>query len=410
MITTNKDILVDSQMFAAQPIYDRVGDIYARELLYRHENGATALDVGDTAATSELLHNLCAGVIEQSTFFDDPICINVSTEFLESGSFLPIKPEHVIVELVERIEPTPRLIRSIRNWVDAGFRFALDDFEFKSSWFPLLEMASIIKVDIEQTSFTDVKLQRRKLRELPALWLAERIEDEVTYLDFYDAGFDLFQGFFLARPEVIHGKRVPAGLTEFTSVLSHTFRDDPDYSAIADLLVQDPMLVLNLLRIANSPYYGVSKRIESVLEVILLIGIEAFRKWVLLMMLLRLGNVSQVRIVLVRALMCQHMAQAQGADKKACEQAFLVGLLSGTQQMLGIEKEEFLTQIRMTKVIEHAILYYGGDAGAILQAVEQIETAFYTTSGANLQISAVALLNQSQREAELLLRQVKQSA
>lgn len=401
---------MDSQLFAAQPIYDRDGNIYARELLYRHEDGTSALDVGDTAATSELLHNLCAGVIEQSTFFNDPICINVSTEFLESGSFLPIKPEHVIIELVERIEPTPRLIRSIRSWVDAGFRFALDDFEFKSSWFPLLEMASIVKVDIEQTAFTEVKLQRRKLRDIPALWLAERIEDELTYQDFYDAGFDLFQGFFLARPEIIHGKRVPAGLTEFTAVMSRTFRDDPDYAAIADLLVHDPVLVLNLLRIANSPYYGVSKRIESVLEVILLIGLEAFRKWVLLMMLLRLGNVSQVRIVLVRALMCQHMAQAQGADKKACEQAFLVGLLAGTQQMLGIEKQEFLAQIRMTTAIENAILHYGGDAGVILKTVEQIEKSFYTTSGTELQSSAVALMNQSQREAEVLLRQVKQSA
>lgn len=401
---------MESQLFAAQPIYDRAGSIFARELLYRHESGATALDVGDTAATSELLHNLCAGVIEQSTFFDNPICINVSTEFLESGSFLPIKPEHVIVELVERIEPTPHLVRAVRNWVDAGFRFALDDFEFKSSWFPLLELASIIKVDIEQTTFTEVKLQRSKLRELPALWLAERIEDEITYQDFYDAGFDLFQGFFLGRPEIIHGKRVPAGLTEFAAVLTHTFREDPDYTAIADLLMKDPMLVLNLLRIANSPYYGVSKRIESVLEVILLIGLEAFRKWVLLMMLLRLGNVAQVRIVLVRALMCQHMAEAQGFDKKGSEQVFLVGLLSATQQMLGVEKEAFLAQVRMTASIEQAILRHGGEAGSILRTVEQIESAFYTTHGGDLHTSAIALMNQSQREAEMLLRQVKQSA
>ncbi|OZB04039.1 MAG: intracellular signaling protein, partial [Idiomarina sp. 34-48-12] len=186
-------------LFASQPIYDRNNEIYAHELLYRHENGISAFEVGDSVATSEVLYNLCTGLLDYVEHVKLPICVNVSTEFLLSGLFLPLAPNHVIVELVERIEPTAEIIDAIKRWVDKGFRFALDDFEFQESWTPLLEYASIIKVDIERTPFEVAQQRFEELNHLNALWLAERIEDEATYEQYKALGFDLFQGYFLAK-------------------------------------------------------------------------------------------------------------------------------------------------------------------------------------------------------------------
>ncbi|MCH8493078.1 MAG: hypothetical protein LAT53_07595 [Idiomarina sp.] len=110
-----------SQLFASQPIYDRQNIIYAHELLYRNDSGFTAFDVGEDMATTELIYNLCTGIAEHVEHFNQPVCINVSADFLLSKAFLPINPEFVIIELVERIVPSPEIIRAVRAWVDAGF-------------------------------------------------------------------------------------------------------------------------------------------------------------------------------------------------------------------------------------------------------------------------------------------------
>lgn len=108
-------------LFASQPIYDRQGKVYAHELLYRHEHGITAFEVGDSVATSEVLFNLCTGVLDYVEHHKQPVCINVSTDFLLSGQFLPIAPEHVIIELVERLEPTAEIIEAIKIGSLKGF-------------------------------------------------------------------------------------------------------------------------------------------------------------------------------------------------------------------------------------------------------------------------------------------------
>ena len=43
---------------------------------------------------------------------------------------------------------------------------------------------------------------------------------------------------------------------------------------VADIIVQDPLLTADLLRLANSPYYGFSREISTINQVIALLGID----------------------------------------------------------------------------------------------------------------------------------------
>lgn len=363
------------QLFASQPIYGRNKEIFAHELLYRSDKGFTALDIGDEAATTELVFNLCTGIAEYVEHFKEPVCINVSAEFLLSKAFLPIDPEFVIIELVERITPTPEIVRAVRAWVNEGFRFALDDFEFQPEWEPLLELACMIKVDIEQTTFSRAAKLFKEFRHLDVLWLAERVEDEYTYDAYRNLGFDLFQGFYLARPQIVEGTKVPPGAVEFTMLIDKLFCDEPDINEVTEALSSDAMLVVNLLRIVNSPYYGSRRKIESVKEVIVMIGIEPLRKWVLLITSLRHTEAAQARIVLTRAFMCAEMAR-ESKDSSLRNKAFLTGLLSGCDILLGVNKEDFVQQLSISEQISNAILRYQGALGGLLKEVEQFEYDF----------------------------------
>lgn len=361
-------------LFASQPIYDRNNEIYAHELLYRHENGISAFEVGDSVATSEVLYNLCTGLLDYVEHVKLPICVNVSTEFLLSGLFLPLAPNHVIVELVERIEPTAEIIDAIKRWVDKGFRFALDDFEFQESWTPLLEYASIIKVDIERTPFEVAQQRFEELNHLNALWLAERIEDEATYEQYKALGFDLFQGYFLAKPTHVEGKRVPsAAATQLTLVINQLFSDEPELYEIVAALQTDPVLVVNLLRIANSPYYGLTRKIESLKEVVMLLGLEPLRKWVLLIVSVKGQAPTKTKLVLTRAYMCSELARKKDPFNRLSGPAFLVGLLSGSDVLLGIDKNTFLEDLHISENVREAVLQQTGELGKYLTQILDFE-------------------------------------
>lgn len=394
------------KLFAAQPIYTRDNQIFAYELLYRHDSGLTAFDIGEEVATSELIYNLCTGIAEHVEHFQHPVCINVTADFLLSKAFLPIDPQFVIIELVERIVPDETFIATVQAWVDKGFRFALDDFDFQPEWLPLLKLASIVKVDIEKVTLAEASRYFRQLQLPHLLWLAERVEDEFTYQSYKNLGFHLFQGYFLAKPQMIRGHRVPRGAIEFANIIDHLFRAEPDIDALTAALKSDAALVTKLLRIANSPYYGTAKKIESVKEIILLIGIEPLRKWVLLISCLEASNSAHARFILERAFICSDMAHAH-LDKADANRAFLTGLLSGCDLLLGVDKAIFIPQLQIAPEIKEAVLEYQGNLGQLLRQVEDFEFATLMKKPHEYNLSYTKSYQNSSKQVQALMRLVQ---
>ena len=76
---------------------------------------------------------------------------------------------------------------------------ALDDFILNDKTRPLLDVASIIKVDLFEPVIEEeiAEYKRRGIR-----LLAEKVEDLETFNCFKAMGFEMFQGYFYAHPEV----------------------------------------------------------------------------------------------------------------------------------------------------------------------------------------------------------------
>lgn len=362
-------------LLAAQPIYDRDGQMEAVELLYRNDLGESALTVGEHRATSELLFNFCTGITDHVAHYDTRAYINVSADFLLSGIVLPVDPDKVMIELVERIVPTPELVAAVGHWYEQGFRFALDDFAFEDSWAPLLAMASVIKVDVTQFTPAEIASHRQALNHLDVRWLAERVEDEAAHERFMAMGFDLFQGYFMAYPKVISGQRLsPSGL-RLTQLLAVLYQPDPDLTTLTDILSQDPELSLNLIRIVNSPLYRGQGKISSIREVVIRLGITNLRHWATLLSSLQATNTEQARMVLVRAHVCEALAERIRENAPDREKAFLAGLLSGVEVMLGVPAQQFLDALNLDNDVRKAILHRKGSLGRLLRLALTMEHA-----------------------------------
>ena len=364
-----------STLLASQPIYDRENKLYGVELLYRNDLSQSALDVGEATATSELLYNLCAGITEQTDHYHRPAFINVSGDFLLSNGFLPIDPDRVVVELVERMEPTPALVSAVEAWHRRGFRFALDDFEFLSSWEPLLKFASVIKVDVLGQDSSEIAREVAKLRHLDCLWLAERVEDEETRDDYHQLGFDLFQGYFLAKPKLVYGTKLSPSALNLAQLLGTLYAEEPDISDLVSIISSDPSLTVSLLKIVNSPVYRSSNEITSVRDVIMRLGLNNLRRWVALIAALNASSPEAARVILVRGQMCKELATRSKANTISPDLAFLVGLLSGVDVLLGVEKTAFFAQLNLGKSVLDALNNFKGPLGRNLKLSMEVESA-----------------------------------
>ncbi|MCA1768304.1 MAG: HDOD domain-containing protein [Idiomarina sp.] len=360
-------------LLAAQPIYDNKNRFYAVELLYRSALNLTAETVGDTAATSEVVFNLCAGITTQTEQYDATAFINVSSEFLISQSFLPIEPDNVVIELVERIKPTRAVINAVARWHEKGFRFALDDFEFDPAWEPLIKYASYIKVDVSTLTLDQAKAFKQKLTGFKGKWLAERVEDEVTKEAYEGLGFELFQGYYFAKPKVVYGTRLEPSSLQLAKVLTLCFEDEPDLTQLSRVISEDPKLSVSLLKIVNSPLYPTANPITRVKDVIMRLGIEKLRRWIALISSVSASSPEASRMVLVRAQMCYELAKRQNSPDLDPDQCYFVGLLSGIDIMLGVDKACFFERLPLSEQTKVAVENCAGPMGRCLNIALKLE-------------------------------------
>ena len=97
--------------------------------------------------------------------------------------------------------------------------------------------------------------------------IAEKIE---THQDFEEArklGFDLFQGYFFARPQVLVTRRSNPSRTALLRLLG-VLSGEPDISELEAELKLNPNVVVQLLRLANSSAFKLSRPVSSLREAI----------------------------------------------------------------------------------------------------------------------------------------------
>ena len=148
---------------------------------------------------------------------------------------------------------------------------------------------------------------------------------------------------------------------------------EPDIDRITQVLSEDPMLSVSLIRIVNSPLYKTRQEVSSLKEVVMRMGILAIRRWVLLISSLQGGSPEKVRLILVRAQACAALSEYYRGKPLDSGRAFLAGLLSGADVMLGVDLPTFLDALDISSDVKAAALTREGGLGKVVDVIERLE-------------------------------------
>jgi EAL and modified HD-GYP domain-containing signal transduction protein len=361
-------------LLAKQPIYKADHSLFGFELLFRSTDNITAMQAGEDLATSKVLINYCSNTTDTDKN-KHPIFINVTESFLMSEAFLPIDKGAVVIELLERITVTNEFVTAVKAWRQKGYQFALDDFDFTEQWEPVLPYVSFIKVDVLDTDMSRVKINKASLSHLKVTWLAERIEHQQMLNTCIDLGFELFQGYYLAKPKAVLGKTINPSTAITTEIINKCNIKEATIKEISMLVTQDPKLSIQLLKLINSSMFTLPRPINDLKEAITFLGIDTLKKWALIIAFISDAKspIETCRIVLTRAKACEFYARHVNANSDQADSAFLAGLLSGVDLLLELEPKALISQMNLSATIRSAIIDNSGELGKLISRIKRLE-------------------------------------
>ncbi|MEO0652676.1 MAG: HDOD domain-containing protein, partial [Planctomycetota bacterium] len=354
---------------ARQPIFNRRMEVEAYELLFRAgKEGAARFDDADRA-TSDVLVNACIELGLERVVGDRPAYINLTPSFLAGRVSLPVGPEQIVLEVLEDTIVNSEILAGVERLKREGYRIALDDFDPTGPTKPLLPMADIVKVDCREHGVEHLQRLAKSLARPGLLLLAEKVETHDELELCRDAGFELFQGYFLSRPTVLEGRKLSSSRAQLLRILGALHAEDASIDLIQDTVSADVSLSYRLLRYINSATFGLSRELNSVREAVMYLGLTRVRNLVTLFLLASVDSKPEelIRTAMLRGRMCEVVAREAGRD--APDSYFTVGMFSCLDALLDVAMRELIDQLPLADAVCSALTERDGEFGEVLSSV-----------------------------------------
>jgi c-di-GMP phosphodiesterase len=370
---------------ARQPIFDRTDHVIGYELLYRRTARDTAAlapdDPGAAQMTTDTIAGTFLGMGLERVTGGKRAFVNIDRWMLLDGSVRVLDPNQVVLEILESVACDPETLAACSALVNEGYVIALDDFEYSESYEPLLRLARIVKVDVLDKSEATLTEALNRLRPFGVSCLAERVESSTTRLMCARLGFDLFQGYYFARPETLSGREIPVEQAHIIRLLN--LLRDPTQSDVVleEIFRRDISLTYKLLRIVNSASTG-HTGVTSIGHGIRLLGRGSLHRWMALLLVSSMATRSPVHgelveMAMIRARFCELITETFG-QRRDGGASFVAGLFSLLDALMEVSMSELVERLDLTPELKQVLVAREGPFAPALRVVEAYESARWT--------------------------------
>lgn len=361
-----------------QPILDRNQALYGYELLFRNAPlGPAQIDTELSATAAVIAHAAQLGM--DRVIGDARGFLNVDAAVIMSDIFVFLPREKVVLEIVEAMNPTPPVLERIQELAGHGFRFALSDVVADTPQVQaLLPMVDYVKLNVRDIPPSALQTLAPSLKHDKKQLLAEKVETREEFATCLDLGFNLFQGFYFAKPAVISGRKLSPSQVAVLDLMA-LVTSDADNLEIERAVKKDVTLALNLLRLVNTPAVGARHRIDSVSQAVMILGRRQLQRWLQIMLYsepAKRGHSMTPLLLLAttRGRLLELLAQRlRPSQRSVADIAFTVGIMSLMDSLFGMPMNEILEQIPVVDEVSKALLLRSGFYGELLGLAEGIE-------------------------------------
>ncbi|MFN0243835.1 MAG: EAL and HDOD domain-containing protein [Planctomycetota bacterium] len=370
---------------ARQPIVDRAGALVGFELLFRAaaNNGGARMD-GRTA-TAEVIIDAFLELGIEKALRGRLGFVNVDEHLLFDDAVLLLPKQNLVLELLETIRIDAHVIARARELARIGYSLALDDVVACEPVEPLLPFVDVVKLDVLAIRPGEVGTVLRSLRRAsarPLKLLAEKVETPEQMHACMDLGFDLFQGYHFARPEILQGRRLQHSQAVLLRLLSLVHKGAGAVELEAEIR-HHPQIAYDLIRLVNSASFGLAESVCSLRRAVVVLGSRQLGRWIQLLIYGAGGDAAEgarrnreplMQLAATRARFVELLVELEApGDLRARDLGFLTGVLSLLDVLFSATMHEICDALKLPGEVENALLRREGLLGRLLELVERIE-------------------------------------
>ena len=315
--------------------------------------------------------------------------IQVDRDFLLSEVIETLSPALVVLKLKAGLAPTDEVVERCRQLVGKGFVLAVHDNCDTNGEVDraaaLIQLAEIVAIDVAVADAAALATRIGQLRSGNKKLLAQNVETARQLELCQSLGFDLFQGYFFARPALNLSQKLKPAQLSLMRLLALAM-EDADTSEIENAFKHEPGLTLDLLRLTNSAANGLTTRITSLRHAIAVLGRRQLQRWLQLLIYANAdsGKTAKdphalsplLQLAATRGRLMELLADCvQAGNREFADQAFMVGILSLMPTLLGMAMAEILAQLPFAQRVGLALTERSGQLGQLLTLVEATERA-----------------------------------
>jgi c-di-GMP-related signal transduction protein len=394
-----------------QPILDRTGQLVAYELLFRPtqpdraEPDEVRLTEG-IRATADIVVETLGELGIENVLGGHTGYMRAGRDWLMNEMFTLLPRDHFVIEILETVQQDPQLVQRIQTLSRAGYRFALDDIrEATLARTEVFACADLVKVAVPHWSPAQLKPFVTEMHRAGKRVVAEKVETPDDYRWTFDAGCDLFQGYYFAHPHLLAVRRIPPlrqALVQLLVLLSA----EPPLPSVEDEVKRNPALTMQLLRFAGSTHNASTRERMRVRDAVQIVGTEWLRRWALLALYTdgnsrAVASNALVQLVGTRARFMELAARRlKPDDEELADNAFMTGMTSLLPAVLQREPADLFAELQLAQPVRESIQTRAGVLGRLLACAEAMETPAAATSVteickglAPLNAAAVSLLS-----------------
>lgn len=236
---------------------------------------------------------------------------------------------------------------------------------------PFLELADFLFIDIGNSDIPVISDQMdAALRLAPAIkFVATNIQTLEEYNVCVSLPFAYYQGLFITSREKLDAPRIDAGRIKILELLNK-LRSDAETSELNILIKQNLALSYKLLRYINSPGMGLTHKVSTLEQALMVLGGQKFYRW-LTLLLFTSGETpgldwAVMENALIRARLAEICAQdTLSADER--DEVFVAGMFSLLDVVLSMPMEAVLKQVSLPPLVDEVLLHQQGKYAPYLE-------------------------------------------
>lgn len=343
---------------ARQPIVDARQRVTSYELRFRAggENVLAYLnaDYPAQAVMSHALHVFGFGELVHGKRAFVPF----TRSLLVQQAALLLPPDAVVVDVREPIPLDVETFHACEVLKQGGYMLAMGDFVAQPDYAPLLPMVDIVRIDFAATTSFVRRALTERLSRWPVKLLADRVATRQDFAAGMRGGYEYFQGDFLWQAEIIARDDLPISKINGLRFLRAINQPGIDFDHLEQLIKQDVVLSVKLLRYINSAWFSLSHRVTSIRHALVLLGANVVRRWASLVTVTSLGYDRPPELIatcLQRACFCERLGSLLDPGGSESD-LFLVGLFSSLEALVGRPLPEILAEVAVPNEVREALL------------------------------------------------------